>query len=151
VAQDFLAALDSGQYQKAYGLMTDSQKAQEEFDRFSKRVREFNARAGAAKERRILKITWTKDPANAPAAGVYAAVDLGSRFENIDRHCGYIVLYQRDAGLPFLVMRQEDNFITNEDARRISMKQSAAAVDEIWGKLSRNCPNYGAAASGDAE
>jgi uncharacterized protein DUF4019 len=141
IIQDFLAALDGGQYQKAYGLMTESQKALESFDRFSNRIREFNAEAGAAKERRILKITWTKDPANAPAPGVYAAVDLASRFENIDRHCGYIVLHQRDAGLPFLVARQEDNYITNEHARQIAMKQSAQAVDEIWGRLSRNCPN----------
>ena len=141
ITQGFLAALDGGQYQKAYSLMAESQRALESFDRFSKRVREFNAEAGAAKERRILKITWTKDPANAPAPGVYAAVDLGSRFENIDRHCGYIVLYQRDAGLAFLVVRQEDNYITNEHARQIAMKQSPQALDEIWGRLSRNCPN----------
>src|SRR5205807_4339108 len=84
---------------EGYSLMAESQRTLESFDRFSKRIREFNTEAGAAKERRILKITWTKDPANAPAPGVYAAVDLASRFENIDRHCGYIVLYQRDAGL----------------------------------------------------
>jgi hypothetical protein len=149
--QDFLAALDSGQYQKAYGLMTENQRALETFDRFSKRVREFNTQAGAAKERRILKITWTKDPANAPAPGVYAAVDLASRFENIDRHCGYVVLYQRDVGVPFLVVRQEDNFITNEHARQIAMKQSPPAVDEIWGQLSKNCPNYAVAAAGKSE
>jgi hypothetical protein len=124
--------------------MTENQRAQEKFDRFSKRVREFNTRAGTVKERRILEITWTKDPANAPAPGVYAAVDLASRFENIDRHCGYIVLYQSDASVPFLVMRQEQNFITNKDARQIAMKQSPSAVDEVWGKLSRSCPNYGA-------
>ena len=77
---------------------------------------------------------------------MYAAVDLASRFENIDRHCGYIVLYQRDSGLPFLVVRQEDNYMTNEHARQIAMTQSAQAVDEIWGRLSRNCPNYTATA-----
>ena len=146
ITQDFLGALDGGQYQKAYSLMAESQRTLESFDRFSKRIREFNTEAGAAKERRILKITWTKDPVNAPAPGVYAAVDLASRFENIDRHCGYIVLYQRDSGLPFLVVRQEDNYMTNEHARQIAMTQSAQAVDEIWGRLSRNCPNYTATA-----
>jgi hypothetical protein len=144
-ATEFLAALDSGQYQKAYGLMTEGQRAQESFDRFSKRVAEFNAEAGAVKERRILKVTWTKDPAKAPAPGVYAAVDLGSRFDNIDRHCGYIVLYQSSASAPFLIVRQEDNYITNEHARQIAMKQSPQAVDEIWRGLSKNCPNYAAA------
>ena len=45
ITRGFLAALDSGQYQKAYGLMTESQRALESFDRFSKRVGEFNAEA----------------------------------------------------------------------------------------------------------
>ena len=125
--------MDSGQYHKAYGLLAESQRAQEKFDRFSKRVGEFNTQAGAVKERQILAITWTKDPANAPAPGVYA--------------CGYIMLYQSDASAPFRVMRQEDNFITNKDARQIAMKQSPLAVDESWSKLSRNCPNYGTAAA----
>ena len=94
-----------------------------------------------------MKITWTKDPANAPAPGVYAAVDLASRFDNIDRHCGYIVLYQNNASTPFLVVHQEDNYITNAHARQIAMKQSPQAVDEIWERLSKNCPNYPAATS----
>jgi Protein of unknown function (DUF4019) len=147
IAQEFLGALDGGQYQKAYDLQTASQRALETFDRFSKRVREFNAEAGAAKERRILKITWTKDPAHAPAPGVYAAVDVASRFENVARHCGYVVLYQRDAASSFLIVRQEDNYITNENARQIAMKQSSQALNEIWGRLSKNCPNYPATAT----
>lgn len=151
IAQDYLAALDRGLYQKAYGLMTESQKALETFDQFSERVREFNTQAGAAKERRILKVTWTKDPANAPAPGVYAAVDLASRFEHIDRHCGYIVLYQPAADTPFLITRQEDNFITNEHARQIATQQSPRSLEEIWGKLSRNCPNYAASTLGQSE
>jgi hypothetical protein len=148
ITHDFLAALDSGLYPKAYGLMTENQRSQETFDQFSKRVKEFNAQAGAVTQRRILKVTWTKDPANAPAPGVYAAVDLASHFEQIDRHCGYIVLYQSKAGMPFLVTRQEDNFITNEHARQIAMEQSSQSVDEIWSRLSRNCPNYATVAAG---
>lgn len=151
ITHDFLAALDSGLYPKAYGLMTESQRSQETFDQFSERVKEFNAQAGAATERRILKVIWTKDPANAPAPGVYAAVDLASHFEKIDRHCGYIVLYQSRAGMPFLVTRQEDNFITNEHARQIAMEQSPQSVDEIWSRLSRNCPNYATVAAGKSK
>jgi hypothetical protein len=147
IAQGLFAALDSGQYEKAYELLTASQRALESFDRFRKRVSEFNAQAGAVKDRRIVKVTWTKDPAKAPAPGIYAAVDVVSRFENVDRHCGYLVLYQRDAASPFLVARQEDNYMTNENARQIAMKQSPQAVDEIWGRLSKNCPNYSAAAT----
>ena len=84
VVQNFLATVDGGQYLKAYDLMTEGRKKSEPFDEFGKRVTEFNAQAGSVKERRIIKVTWTKDPANAPAAGIYAAVDLVSRFANLD-------------------------------------------------------------------
>ncbi len=142
VVKNFLATLDGGQYLKAYGLMTEGQKKPEPFDEFAKRVTEFNAQAGPVKERRIIKVTWTKDPANAPGPGIYVAVDLVSRFTNIDRHCGFIVLYQRDAGAPFQVARQEDNYITDAQARQIELKRSPQAVNDIWGQLARNCPNY---------
>lgn len=142
LVQSFLAMLDGGQYVKAYDLITESRKKSEPFGEFAKRAAEFNAQAGPVKERRIVKITWTKDPANAPAAGIYVAVDLVSRFANIDRHCGYIVLYQHDEKAPFLVARQEDNYLTNAQAHQIELKQSSQAVDGIWAQLSRNCPNY---------
>jgi hypothetical protein len=141
VIGNFLAALDGGQYAKAYDLQTEAQKRLETFDAFANRVTKFNAQAGSVKERRIVKITWTKDPAHAPAAGVYVAVDLVSRFANIDRHCGYIVLYQRDPPAPFQVMREEDNYMTNEQARQIEQTKSRQAVDQLWSQLASNCPN----------
>lgn len=140
--ENFLAALDSGQYAKAYDLETPGQKELETLAAFTKRVTDFNTQAGPVKERRITKITWTKDPAHAPAAGIYAAVDLVSRFANVDRHCGYIVLYQGDALAPFQVMRQEDGYMTDDQARQIEKKQSRQAVDQLWAQVARNCPNY---------
>jgi hypothetical protein len=143
VIGDFLGALDGGQYAKAYDFLAEPQRRLETFDAFASRVTKFNAEAGPVKERRIVKITWTKDPAHAPAAGIYAAVDLVSRFANIDRHCGYVVLYQRDALAPFRVMRQEDAYMSNEQARQIEEKKSRQAVDELWAQVAKNCPNYG--------
>ncbi|MET3116453.1 hypothetical protein AAKU64_000659 [Undibacterium sp. GrIS 1.8] len=142
VVQNFLSALDSGHEIKAYDFMTEGQKKSIPFAEFANRLSQFNAQAGPVKERRIVKITWTKDPVNAPAAGIYAAVDLVSRFTNIDRHCGYMVLYQSDSRAPFLVMRQEDNYFTNEQAKQTELKQSHEAVDKVWAKLAQNCPNY---------
>jgi len=143
VAKDFLGALDGGLYSKAFGMMTEGQQSQESFDKFSARVKSFTAEAGAAIERRIVKIIWTKDPADAPSPGIYASVDLTSHFERIDRHCGYIVLYKSKAGMPFRVARQEDNFIANDEAQRLGPK----ALNEMWIRLSTNCPNYQAAES----
>ena len=122
--------------------MEASQKNSEPFDAFAKRQSTLKDQAAPVKERRIAKITWTKEPALAPAAGIYAAVDLVSRFANIDRHCGYIVLYQSDARAPFLVTRREDNYMTNDQAHQIELKRSQKAVDETWAQLARYCPNY---------
>jgi len=151
VALEFLAALDGGYYQRAYSLMSDIQRAQEAFDRFATRLKGFNSVAGPVIERRIIQVTWTKDPANAPAPGVYAAVDLASRFKNIDRHCGYIMLYQAKADQPFLVMRQEDTFMTNDSARQIAKEQSPESPDETWARVSKICPNYVATSVGKFE
>ena len=147
----FLAALDAGEYATAYALMTPGQQALETAEAFEHRVSKFNTEAGSVQERRMVKVTWTKDPANAPAPGVYAAVDLASRFENIDRHCGYVVLYQRDAVAPWRVTRQEDSYMTNEQARQIEQRQSRQAVNDLWGKMSQHCPNYAGATAAETK
>jgi hypothetical protein len=92
--------------------------------------------------RDILKVTWTKDPAAAPFRGVYAAIDIASQFVRIDRHCGFVVLYQKPSGGDFEILRQERNFIDNATAAKIEQEQSRGALDHIWAALAVNCPNY---------
>ena len=75
---------------------------------------------------------------DAPLPGIYAALDLVSRFANIDRHCGYLVLYQAPSGGVFQIMRQEDNFLDNVTAKQSSPEE----VDKIWAGLSAHCPGY---------
>jgi hypothetical protein len=89
-----------------------------------------------------LKVTWTKDPAQAPLPGIYAAIDLAGQFANVDRDCGFMVLYQPPAGGDFTIMRRENNYLANVTARNIEEKQSKAAVTKIWAELARHCPNY---------
>jgi hypothetical protein len=89
-------------------------------------------------ERRITTVTWTKNPAHAPVPGVYAALDLVSRFANIDRHCGYLVLYQAPSGGAFQIMRDENNYMDNAAAAG----KAPAEVDRVWAALSARCPGY---------
>jgi hypothetical protein len=139
-ATDYMAAMDAGKYDEAYDFLADIDRKDQPLSAFSDRIRKFNARAGAVKERRIVTITWTNDPANAPIPGIYVALDLVSTFVNIDRHCGYLVLYQAPAGGAFKVMREENSFLDNATATSISRKSSPAAVDAAWAGVSAHCP-----------
>ncbi len=123
-------------------MLEDGNKALQSFASFSRELSDFNKKAGLVVERRIVNVTWTKDPAQAPKPGVYAAIDLKSRFANIDRHCGYIVAYQASPGGAFKVAREESNFLTNADAASSEHQQSKATVEAAWAQLSSHCPNY---------
>jgi hypothetical protein len=144
IANDYLSALDEGRYDGAYAMMSEGNKRVVPFQRFVDQGHALHDRSGPLKQRSILKVTWTKDPAAAPMPGVYAAIDVASRYESVDRHCGYIVLYQKSDGDDFQVLRQEANFIDNAMAQKIEQEKSRAELDRLWATLAANCPNYDA-------
>jgi hypothetical protein len=139
----FLDALEGGRFAEAYGLLAEINKRNQTQAQFTQEAQKFRAMAGPVTFWRVLKITWTKDPAQAPFPGIYAAIDLAGQFVNVDRDCGFMVLYQQPAGGDFTVMRRENNYLDNAAARAIEEKQSKAEVEKVWGQLSRYCPNYG--------
>ena len=141
-ADSYLSALDEERYKAAYGMMTQRARTILSFDKFSSMQHDFYRKSGRLMRRNVLKVTWTKYPEGSPNSGIYAAVDFSSRFENIDRQCGYIVLYQGAASRPFEVMRVENNFIDNDMAAEIERRKSRAELDQLWTKLAANCPNY---------
>ncbi len=134
----YLAARDAGDAKAAYGMEADLQQKDTPFAAYVKELRAFNDVAGAVKERRIVFVTWTKDPANAPGPGVYAAIDLVSRFTGVDRYCGYLMLWQSPAGGDFKVMREEGNFISNDTAGKLKPD----VLEQSWAALTSRCPNY---------
>lgn len=138
----YFTAIDSGKYREAYGMMSDANKAMLSYEQFERQSAQFHAQAGPLTRREVLKITWTKDPANAPYPGVYAAIDETATYRDVDRQCGYIIIYQRPAGGALEVMRVESNFIDNVSAAEIARTQSDAELDRLWAALSTNCPNF---------
>jgi len=140
----FLGAVDGARYAEAYGMLSEINQRGQTLTQFAQDAQKFQALAGPPKFWRVLKVTWTKDPnpAHGPSPGTYAAVDLTAQFANVDRHCGYIVLYQRPAGGDFTIMRRENNFLDNATALDIERKYSKAEVANRWRQLSRYCPNY---------
>jgi len=138
----YFSALGAENYRQAYGMMTESNRSQVSFEQFEAQGRKFHALAGPLQRREFLKMTWTKDPTNAPRLGVYVAIDVAAVFAGVDRECGYVVLYQGPTGGPFEVARSESNFIDNVTAKSIVATQSSAELDRLWAALSSNCPNY---------
>jgi hypothetical protein len=141
-ATDFFSAIESEDYRRAYDMMTKSNQSNVPFERFEEQGKKFHGLAGPLKRRDVLKVTWTKDPANAPNAGVYVAIDVAAVFAGVDRECGYVVLYQRPAGGAFEVARTESNYIDNGAAKSIAEEQSVAELNRLWRELSSHCPNY---------
>ena len=143
----FFQLNDAGDYQASYAMLDPGTRTLIKFDEFSKANNLLRTEAGKLIHRRMIKITWTKDPAQAPKPGIYAAIDAAATFQNTDRQCGYIVLYQAPQGGPFVVTRTENNSISNASAKESERRQSKAALDSLWTGLSANCPNFQAPAS----
>jgi hypothetical protein len=140
IASSYFSKLDEGQYDNAYAMMAELNRRFVSFQQFVRENQEFRSRSGPLRQRSFLKVTWAKDPASAPLRGTYAAIDIASQYGSVDRHCGFVVLYQKSPGDSFEVMRQERNFIDNVTAEKIEQQKSRAELDKVWSKLAMNCP-----------
>lgn len=140
--QDYFDAIEAGDPARAYAMLTPEHRRQLMLSTFFEQARRQRDAAGALRDRRILRLTWTKDPAGAPLPGIYAALDIASRHARIDRECGYLIWHQRSEGGPFKLMRTESNQIDNVTAERIVGQKGQAELDRIWSGLSTNCPSY---------
>lgn len=105
----YFAAKDGRRYKEAYELLSPAAKQITPFERWRSDAETFNARMGQVLHRDIKKISWYKNPPQAPP-GTYAAVDFSGRFTNANIHCGYLVWFERGDG-SFLLVREEENFI----------------------------------------
>jgi hypothetical protein len=135
--QAFLNDLDEGQYARAYARIEERPRALMPLERFTQRAQDFSKLSGTRKQQRIERITWAKDPPDAPASGVYAVVELASRFARIQHHCGFALLHQRDPASPFHIVRQEDFYLTDDQAQQMTTSQ--APVEQLWASLRQSC------------
>lgn len=134
----YFDALDNGRFDSAYRALTEQMRASLPFAQFEANARNFRDVAGRLIERRVLKVTWTKDPAQAPVPGIYVAIDLSAHHEKVARECGYAVLYEASENAPFEVMRTENSFMSDADAAGMAPD----AADRAWRAVAAGCPNY---------
>jgi hypothetical protein len=73
-------------------------KESSDFDTWSAHAQSQSAKAGHILNRRIIKITWYKDPPSAPELGIYAAADFAGQYENNPIYCGYLAWHRGNDG-----------------------------------------------------
>lgn len=132
----YFGAIERNEPGRAFDMMSADARALENEGAFAERQRQFKSLSGALLERRFHRVTWYKDPAAAPAPGVYVAFDMVAWFSNIDRYCGYVIAYQAPEGGPFQITRIEENYIDNKTA-------GGAGAPAIWRQLAEGaCPGW---------
>jgi uncharacterized protein DUF4019 len=123
----YLNSKDEGDFARAYAMCSDSMKGVVKFDSWKSAFQSFGSTAGRVLSRRVVKITWYKDPPSAPMPGVYAAADYAGRYENIPIHCGYVVWYRGPNG-EYRVIREEANFLDRATIAKMSADEVKATA-----------------------
>jgi hypothetical protein len=115
---EYLTQKDQGKVALAYAQFSDGMKSAARFDTWSKGVEDFNAKAGRVEFRKIVKVSWVKDPLGVDP-GFYAAADYAGRFRNIHYECGYVAWY-REASGRLTIVREEEGSIDHESEVRMT-------------------------------
>jgi hypothetical protein len=104
----YFAAKDRGRYAAAYAALSDRMKSRFPLAEWTRSAGDFNAKAGPVRGRRVVEITWYKDPEGAPEPGLYVAADFSADFEKVEFVCGYLMWQVRRDG-SFRLVREEQN------------------------------------------
>ncbi len=115
----YFAAKDGGRLEAAYADFAPSVRAYLTSDLYRSQATAFKAAAGTGGERRIVLMTWEKDPPGANTPGLYVAADFVGRFPNIRLHCGYL-MWHREADGRFRIVREEQSFLDEATARQMT-------------------------------
>jgi hypothetical protein len=100
-------------------MFDNGMKEATHFDSWVLNARSQSTKAGHVFERRVLTITWYKDPPSAPEPGIYVAADFSGQFENDPIYCGYLAWHRGADGI-YRIIREEQNFIYKATIAKMS-------------------------------
>ena len=100
-------------------LLTTGMKNLISADKWIQDEIEFRKESGGNAKYFNIKVTWYRDPPNAPLPGIYAAFDLECTYENINI-CSEVLILHKFNENNFKVLRREKNFITKEDEKELN-------------------------------
>jgi hypothetical protein len=126
----YFSAEDAGDYPAAYAMLEDKMKAATDFNSWQTSAQALRSKTGQVLSRRILKITWYKDPPSAPEPGIYAAADYSGRFENTPIYCGYVA-WHRGANGDYQMIREEQKYMDKGAIARMSRDEVQALASKL--------------------
>lgn len=126
----YLAAKDRGDYAAAYRSIDADMRAYLTPDLYREETAKFNAGAGAPEGRRVVRLTWYRDPPEAKRPGLYVAADFVSRFSGLALHCGYL-MWRVDGKDSFRLVREEQNFLDAATAKQMPPERFSAVPRQL--------------------
>lgn len=121
LSKAYFAEKDAARYGRAWERLGAVLRQQWTFDGWRDAMALSAARTGAVRQRDLKKVTIYRS-SQSGTPGTYAAVDFTGRFANADTYCGYLVWSEQADG-SFLLMREEENYIFNATAARLTAEQ----------------------------
>ena len=106
----YFAARDSGRDSDAWSLLTPSMQEMEPLADYRARQSLFRARAAGRVKRSPVALTWYDNPPNAPAGGIFAAVDFVGESSRLQLLCGYLIWLRQPDGSWRLSREEEGSF-----------------------------------------
>jgi len=122
---EYFAAMDAGKYDAAYAMLTKSMKELMSLDQWSSMKKKADLDLGKLLRRSRTNVTWYQDPQDAPAPGLYVAVDFESAYLNSASHTEYVIWYRFNDKEEFKLMRHEVTFMLKQGGAAATGKTDA--------------------------
>lgn len=118
----YFEARDKGRYREAWNLLTPSMQNLSPLPRWQAAHKAFNDRSGGGLRRSPVKVTWYDNPAGAPVAGIFAAVDFVGKADRLRIICGYLMWLRQPDG-SWRLTREEEGSIEDRPGVAFSAEQ----------------------------
>ena len=125
----YFDAKDSGDYMVSYAMFESIMKQNMSFKQWMQVSYQARQHAGASIDHRLVRIDWSREPANFPP-GDYAEVYYLNHYENLEVECGRLTWHRQVDG-SFLLMGDEQGMIPKEQAQKMTPEQLAKAEADI--------------------
>lgn len=95
---------------------------------YQARQADFESRAGGGVRREPVDVSWYDNPPNAPAGGIFAAVDFVGHSTKLELICGYVVWLRQSDGSWRLTREEEGSVERKTTSTPEQLAQAKAAL-----------------------